>query len=128
MRVKKWVMAINTELLKIHMTSEIKTICSNVSYGEYDPDMSMPYAVFNIDDVNVEDREDKQLEINVYSDDVKEIESIADGIANKFKHYKYINDNFLVFTKVNTRNSMNDDKSVIKRRRLLIDLYFYDRS
>lgn len=120
-------MAINTDLLKQHLVAEIKTICANVGYGEYDPDMSMPYAVFIVDDVDVGDREDKQLDINIYSDDVKEVESIADDIANKFKYYKFINENFLIFTKVNARNSLDDDK-IIKRRRLLIDLYFYDRS
>jgi len=121
-------MEINTDLLKKHLKSEIKVVCSNVSYGEYDPDLDMPYAVFIIDDFDIGDREDKQLEINIYSDDVKEAESITDGIVEMFKHYKYINDNFLIFTKVNSRNSIDDDKNVIKRRRLLIDLYFYDRS
>jgi len=121
-------MAINTDLLKKHITSEIKTICSNVSHGEYDSEMGMPYAVFIIDDVDVYDREDKQLEINIYSNDVKEVEITTDAIANMFKNYKYINDNFLMFTKVNSRNSIDDDKNIIKRRRLLIDLYFYDRS
>lgn len=121
-------MAINTELLKKHITSEIKVVCSNVSSGEYDPDMGMPYAVFILDDVDVGDREDKQLEINIYSNDVKEAEITTDAIAKMFKNYKYINDNFLVFTKVNSRNSIDDAKSIIKRRRLLIDLYFYDRS
>jgi hypothetical protein len=121
-------MVINTDLLKKHMKPEIVSICSNVSYGEYDPDMSMPYAVFTIDDIDVGEREDKQLEVNIYSDDIKELEIIADSIANKFKNYKYINDSFLIFTNVNSRNSMDDDKSIIKRRRILIDIYFYDRS
>lgn len=120
-------MEINTDLLKKHLVSVIKTHCSNVSYGEYDPDLDMPYAVFTIADFGVGFREDKQLEINIYNDYVEELEIITDNIAKMFKSYKYINNNFLLFTKVNSRNSLDDDKNIIKRRRLLIDLYFYDR-
>lgn len=121
-------MAIKTNILKKFIGELLETKCSNVYYEIADNTSNFPYLTFFIDDFSIGDREDKQLEINIYGKDGKVAENIADGICNMFKNYKYVDENMLIFTNVNARNSIELDDKTIKRRRLLIDLYFYDRS
>jgi hypothetical protein len=121
-------MAIKTNILKKFIGELLETKCSNVYYEIADNTSNFPYLTFFIDVFSIGDREDKQLEINIYGKDVEVAENIADGICNIFKNYKYVDENMLIFTNVNARNSIELDDKTIKRRRLLIDLYFYDRS
>lgn len=121
-------MAIKTNILKKFIGELLETKCSNVYYEIADNTSNFPYLTFFIDDFSIGDREDKQLEINIYGKDVEVAENIADGICNMFKSYKYVDESMLIFTNVNARNSIELDDKTIKRRRLLIDLYFYDRS
>ena len=115
--------------LKARITAILKTLCSRV-YDELAPDSrEFPYIVFCLESVMAGCRENYSLEINCYDygTDPARADGLADSIENLLKDYTYISDLMQFRTFLNNRSSIHEEDKKIKRKRLLFDLYYFER-
>lgn len=119
-----------TKDLKTKIKDVLKLSCGKV-YDEMAPEKaSFPYVVFSIESIRAYDRENYQLEVNCYDygTDPAAVDDLADNIENTLKAYTYINEIMQFRTFLNTRNSIQEEDKKIRRKRLLFDLYYFERS
>lgn len=112
--------------LRIALQTELKNLCANCYFEENsDKPFKYPYLVYEIEDIG----SNYQLEINVfdYSKSSKAVEDLTDLIESHFKNFIYRDANQVFRTFKNTRNTIKEDDKSIRRRRLLIDLYYNGR-
>jgi hypothetical protein len=115
--------------LKARTTAILKTVNTSV-YDELAPDgREFPYIVFSLESVMAGSRENYSLEINCYDygTDPARVDGLADSIESLLKDYSYISEQMQFRTFLNTRNSIQEEDKKIRRKRLLFDLYYFER-
>ena len=118
-----------TRDLKTKIKEVINLSCPSV-YDEIAPDkVTFPYVIFNIESIRAYDMENYQLEVNCYDygTNPANVDELADSIENSLKAYTYINEFMQFRTFLNTRNSIMEEDKKIRRKRLLFDLYYFER-
>lgn len=119
-----------TTALRAVLTARLQTICPQVYYGQADTKAARPYLVYTLDQLGQEDdMHQLELEINVtdYGVDTATVETIADSIMDAFDKWYYIDDAIQFAAYPDRCQSVTEDDRNVIRRRLLIELHFYER-
>lgn len=119
-----------TTALRAVITGKLQTICPRVYYGQADPEASRPYLVYTLEQLSREDEMHLlELEINVtdYGTDTAPVETMADGIMEAFDKWYYIDDAIQFSAYPDRCQPVNEDDRNVIRRRLLIEIHFYER-
>ena len=119
-----------TTALRAVLTAKLQTICPRVYYGQADKETARPYLVYTLEQLSQEDDlHQMELEINVtdYGIDTTPAETIADGIMAAFDKWYYIDDEIQFAAYPDRCQPVTEDDRLVIRRRLLIEIHFYER-
>lgn len=123
-------MSNKTEALREAITTALEALCPRVYYAQALSSTERPYLVYTLEQIDQsDDRKTLELEVNVmdYGQDTTTAEALADAVMSAFDRRYYIDDQ-IQFSSYPTRRQpvTEEDRSVI-RRRLLIEIHFYER-
>lgn len=119
-----------TTALRAVVTARLQTICPRVYYGQADPNAARPYLVYTLEQLGQEDDMHRlELEINVtdYGTDTEPVETMADEIMAAFEKWYYIDDTIQFASYPDRCQPVTEDDRNVIRRRLLIEMHFYER-
>lgn len=119
-----------TDALRTVITDKLRHLCPRVYYGQAKSKTERPYIVYTLEQIDqADDLHTMELEANVmdYGRDTAPAEALADAVMASFDRLCYIDD-AIQFSAYPTRRQpvTEEDRSVI-RRRLLIEIHFYER-
>ena len=119
-----------TVALRAVLTERLKTACPRVYYGQAAGEVVRPYVVYSVEKLSDTDSlEQMQMEVNVvdYGTDTSTCETIADSIETAFDRWSHLDEEIQLTTWNDRRQPVEEEDRKIIRRRLLIDINFYDR-
>ncbi len=119
-----------TDALRTVITDKLRQLCPRVYYGQAKPKTERPYIVYTLEQIDqADDLHTMELEANVmdYGRDTAPAEALADAVMASFDRLYHM-DGAIQFSAYPTRRQpvTEEDRSVI-RRRLLIEIHFYER-
>lgn len=115
-----------TNDLKIAIVSMLKPICKNVFYIKADKNTPYPYIVYYLPHSKDGHRYNYNLEVHIWTKDIKEVEALADEIEGLDNNV--YNDNNQTFSiNLNARNNVEDQDKEISHIRLLLNLIYYNK-
>ena len=116
----------NTNELRKSIRQLIEKHCPNTNYKKVSLPILYPYVTFEITVLAISDGQHKcDLEINVVSKDVKEVERISDALVDALDHESIINTKVACDIYALKRDSVEEADKEIERRRLLFELNYY---
>lgn len=118
----------NTNKLRAEIVRLIAAECENVYYLNFPKPAKYPYTVFELREIAVNDGQTSySLEIDVVSNDTKEVINIADSIQDVFDHREAMTNDFFFHSYRARRYAMVEDDKNIQRIHLSMDLFFYSK-
>ena len=117
--------------LRIELNKILKTIHPRVYFMKAPDTVVFPYVVYDLPQSYFDDGlEVFNLDIDVWDDktDTTEIETLAQSIWNTLHKYYFINNDIQFTTYRINRMTIQDDDPRIRRRTLMFNIRYYDRS
>lgn len=105
--------------LQTHLTS----LCDKSFFEINNSDKeTYPYLVWDLSDIG----QNYQLELNIYDYGLSSrvVDELTDTIESYFKRFYHKDSEQVFWTVKNERNKIEEEDKQIRRRRLLIDLYY----
>lgn len=122
----KWMNNLRTELNKI-----LESIHPRVYFMEAPDKVEFPYLVYDLPQSYFnDDLEVFNLDVDVWDDkdDTTEIETLSQAIWNMFNKYYHIDENMQFSIYRANRMTIEDDDPRIRRRTLMFNIRYHDRS
>ena len=120
-----------TEAVRAAVTEIIGQSAPRVYYGQAESGHPARYAVYELEELSHTDNQYvMQLEVNCmdYGTNTAACEAMADQIQKAFDHTVVLNDNLMFRSYIESRQPVYEEDRKIIRRRLLFEIYFYERS
>lgn len=120
-----------TKALRTAVVEVIRRYASCVYYGQADPEHPKQYVVYDLEEISrADNRTDMQLEINCmdYGTDTSACETMADSLQKAFDHIVVSKDEIFFNAYIDRRQPVYEEDRKIIRRRLMFNLYLYERS
>lgn len=117
--------------LRAELNKTLRTIHPRVYYMTSRDTEAFPYIVYDLPQGYFEDGlEVFNLDVDIWDNqtDTTEIELLAQSIWDKFNRYHFINEDMQFAIYRQARLTVHDDDPRIKRRTLIFQLRYYDRS
>lgn len=118
-----------TEALRTVITSKLETFCPRVYYGQAKKGTDRPYIVYSLEQIDqMDDQHTMELEVNVmdYGLDTGPVERISDAVMDGFDRLYFMSEEIFFSAYPNRRQPVTEENRNVIRRRLLIEIHFYE--